>query len=232
MTILGHLWIKDETTHLSEHLLRTDWLLRAQKWLLTSRFPSLRPSSLAGLRDVGPRRVQSSSFTCLKMPRATLSWRYGKYIKQFPAVNGLGNYFNTAGWKSDSDSSGHEDMLDLLLFSPSFLDDFRVWMWTLWSSNTSRSTRPPKWGDARIAPTAASTLTWALRATLRWSWPRRSRLSPNQRRRSPRRKRYEDVEDWHVQTNAETSVWTRWPQRRCTDDHLGHLWMNHENKLL
>lgn len=27
-------------------------------------------------------------------------------------------------------------------------------------------------------------------------------------------------------------VWTCWPQRCCTDDHLGHLWMNHENKLL
>lgn len=27
-------------------------------------------------------------------------------------------------------------------------------------------------------------------------------------------------------------VWTHWPQSCCTDDHLGHLWMNHENKLL
>lgn len=127
-------------------------------------------------------------------------------------------------------------MLDLLRFSPIFLDDLdvRVWTWILWSSNTSRSTRPPRWGDARIALMAASTPTWAPHATLRWSWPRRSRLSPNQRRRSPRRKRYEDVNEWHVPTN-----WCFCSLRLsehigccCTDDHLGHLWMNHENKLL
>lgn len=36
---------------------------------------SFRPSSLAGLRDVGPRRVQSSFCTCSKTLRATLSSR-------------------------------------------------------------------------------------------------------------------------------------------------------------
>lgn len=78
MTILGHLWIKDETTNLSEHLLRRDWICLTQKWLVTSCSSfSLRPSNLAGLRDVGPRRVQNSFFTCLKMLRAMLSWRYG-----------------------------------------------------------------------------------------------------------------------------------------------------------
>lgn len=128
------------------------------------------------------------------------------------------------------------DMLDLLRISSIFLGDFgaRVWMWILWSSNTSRSTRPPRWGGARIALMAASTPTWAPHATLRWSWPRRSRLSPNQRRRSPRRKRYEDVNEWHVWTNR-CFCSLRLSEHAgscCTDDHLGHLWMNHENKLV
>lgn len=151
---------------------------------------------------------------------------------------------------------------------------FRVWMWTLWSSSTFRSTRPLKWGGAPTVPTAASTPTWAPPATSRWSWPRRSRSSPNQRRRSPRRKRCADNEgndDWQcVQTNWEMSCLiplkyeycatppavnvhlisvclnTLWPPKSstdqwgrldsfswcCSDDHLGHLWMNHENKPL
>lgn len=67
---------------------------------------------------------------------------------------------------------------------------FRVWMWTLWLLSTSRWTRPPRWGGARTVPTDASTPTWAPPATSRWSWPRRSRSSPNQRRRWLRRRRW------------------------------------------
>lgn len=55
-------------------------LLLTQKWLFTLVFVPLRPNSLAGLRDVGPRRVPSSFYTCLKMLRATLSWRYDKVL--------------------------------------------------------------------------------------------------------------------------------------------------------
>lgn len=134
-----------------------------------------------------------------------------------------------------------------LVFLTRFLPEcgFRVWTWTLWSSSTSRSTRPPRWGDAPTAPTAASTPTWARRATSRWSWPRRSRSSPNLRRRWPRRKRWalqitgrrEEVRS-HKQTSP-ASVCVNAPTSRlrrlgwsCGDDHLGHLWMNHENKLL
>lgn len=99
---------------------------------------------------------------------------------------------------------------------------FRVWMWTPWSLSTSRSTRPPRWGDARTVPTDASTPTWAPPATSRWSSPRRSRSFPSPKRRSPRRKRYEGNSDPRDYLICE----------RCSDDFLGHLWMTHENKQL
>lgn len=173
---------------------QTDSSSHAEMALNAFVFFLLRPNSSAGLRDAGPRRVQSSFCTCLKMLRAMLSWRYGhKYlilrlwifskqeVSNFVLMDGKMFYHSRM-------IIGHICLAPVL---KGFLNgfDFRVWMWTLWSSNTSRSTRRPRWGDARIVLTAASTPTWALRATSRWSWPRRSRSSPNQRRRSLRRKR-------------------------------------------
>lgn len=171
----------------------------------------LRPNSSAGLRGVGPRRVQSSFCTCLKMLRAMPSWRYGHKFLLLRlwifSKREVSTYFVLMDkmFYHSRMKIGH---ICLALVLKAFLNgfDFRVWMWTLWSSNTSRSTRPPRWGGARIVLTAASTPTWALRATSRWSWPRRSRSSPNQRRRSLRRKRYGGVDDRRVQTNRFCSL--------------------------
>ena len=104
---------------------------------------------------------------------------------------------------------------------------FRVWMWTLWSLSTSRWTRPPRWGGARTAPTVASTPTWAPPATSRWSWPRRSRSSPNQRRRWLRRRRWGGggggggwrvIESDHAVSLLQVMMLQWWPLRTPLDE--------------
>lgn len=65
----------------------------------------------------------------------------------------------------------------------------RVSMWILWWLNTSRWTRLPKCAGVPTELTGGSTPTWAPRATLRWSSPRRSKSFPSQRKKLLKRKR-------------------------------------------
>lgn len=75
MTTLGHLWIQDETNllNLSNLCQSCDSHIVWNSWLIIVIF---RPSSLAGPRAVGPRKVQSFSCTCSKMLRAMRSSRW------------------------------------------------------------------------------------------------------------------------------------------------------------
>lgn len=76
MTILGHLWNKDETNLLNLSNL-CQWCGSHVAWNFSDRWLCVfRPSSLVGLRAVGPRKVQSFSCTCSKTQRATLSSRW------------------------------------------------------------------------------------------------------------------------------------------------------------
>ncbi len=95
----------------------------------------------------------------------------------------------------------------------------RVWMWTLWWLSTSRWTRPQRCAGVLTVRTDASTPTWAPPATSKWSSLRRSRSFPNQKRRFLRRKRYDQC--FSEYKKKLTAV-------GCSDDHLGHLWINDE----
>lgn len=75
MTILGHLWIKDET-NLLIWAASVDKLVDVEGKNTSNLLLFFRPNSSAGLRDAGPRRVPSSSSTCWRTLRATLSSRY------------------------------------------------------------------------------------------------------------------------------------------------------------
>lgn len=83
MTILGHLWIKDETTNLSEHLLRTDWLLLTQKWLLTSRFPLVKAKQFGWTQGRWPKKSAEFLLHMLKNAESNAELKVWQQISYF-----------------------------------------------------------------------------------------------------------------------------------------------------
>lgn len=214
MTILGHLWIKDETNHLSELLLRTGWLFLSQKWLLTFVFFS-RPNSSVGLRGAGPRRVPSSFCTCLKMLRATLSWRYGN------------TFLVLSLWISRK-----REVFNFLLLRDIFVP---LWFsrvfWTglfpgpgcgLSGHRTHPGQQGPQDEETHVSRSRPHQPLHELSLPHRDDPDRKGADRPQTR--GGDRPEEKGTSAWASRRAAS--------HRCCTDDHLGHLWMNHENKPL